>query len=154
LKRQQLPGGRDEKVGHVDDRGTGQADDQNAAVACPITGAPEWEQLDVESLCGTILVLGASDTGKSTLARHLCQALCHCGVRAAYVDGDLGRSTLGLPTTMTVVLEEGSGDERFPPQGARTTYLSELRRRGVTCCRCWLAATGSNSERWRYEPGR
>lgn len=85
--------------------------------------SPEWAQLDVEALCGTIMVLGASDTGKSTLARYLYQALCHCGVRAAYLDGDVGQSTLGLPTTMTVALGEGSGDERFPPRGARTTYF-------------------------------
>ena len=64
----------------------------------------QWTHLDVPSLRGTLMVIGASDTGKSTLARHLFQELCRVGVRAAYLDGDVGQSTIGLPTTMTVAL--------------------------------------------------
>jgi len=69
------------------------------------------------------MVIGASDTGKSTLARYLFQELCRCGVCTAYLDGDVGQSTLGLPTTMTVAMSSGPGDERLSPHGARATYF-------------------------------
>lgn len=75
------------------------------------------------SLRGTLMVIGASDTGKSTLARYLFQELGRAGLRAAYLDGDVGQSTLGLPTTMTVALSSGLGDERFDPHGPRATYF-------------------------------
>ena len=72
---------------------------------------------------GTLMVIGASDTGKSTLARYLFQELCRAGVRAAYLDGDVGQSTLSLPTTMTVALSSRPGGERFNPHGPRATYF-------------------------------
>ena len=77
----------------------------------------------MSSLRGTLMVVGASDTGKSTLARYLYQQLCRSGVYAAYLDGDVGQSTLGLPTTMTMALPSGPGDERFDPNGPRATYF-------------------------------
>ena len=69
------------------------------------------------------MVVGASDTGKTTLARYLFQRLCQEGVCAAYLDVDLGQSTLGLPTTLTVALAAEPGDDRFPPQGAGMLYF-------------------------------
>lgn len=69
------------------------------------------------------MVVGASDTGKTTLARHLFQELCRQGVCTAYLDVDLGQSTLGLPTTLTVALAAKPGDDRFPPQGAGMIYF-------------------------------
>jgi polynucleotide 5'-hydroxyl-kinase GRC3/NOL9 len=69
------------------------------------------------------MVVGASDTGKTTLARYLFQALCQQGVRAAFLDADVGQSTLGLPTTLTLSLASQPGDDRFPPQGARAVYF-------------------------------
>ena len=84
---------------------------------------PQWSHLEISSLRGTIMVIGASDTGKSTLARYLFQQLCRSGARPAYLDGDVGQSTLGLPTTMTVALAAEPGDDRFPPRGSRATYF-------------------------------
>jgi polynucleotide 5'-hydroxyl-kinase GRC3/NOL9 len=69
------------------------------------------------------MIIGASDTGKSTLARYLFQELARWGVWVAYLDGDMGQSTLGLPTTMTLALSSGPGDDRFPPQGQRCTFF-------------------------------
>lgn len=83
----------------------------------------QWERLSVEDLHGTVMVIGASDTGKSTLARHLFQRLCRRGIQAAYLDTDLGQSTLGLPTTLNVALGADRGDDSFPPQGPRTIYF-------------------------------
>lgn len=70
-----------------------------------------------------MMIVGASDTGKSTLARYLFQELCRRGLHAGYLDTDVGQSTLGLPTTLTLALATGRGDDRFPPQGARVTYF-------------------------------
>ena len=85
--------------------------------------APQWESLVAEDLRGTLMVLGASDTGKSTLARYLFQTLCRRGSRAAYLDADLGQSTLGLPATMNLGMASEPGDDRFPPQGVRISYF-------------------------------
>lgn len=69
------------------------------------------------------MIVGASDTGKSTLACYLFRELCRCGLHAGYLDADVGQSTLGLPTTLTLALATGPGDDRFPPQGAWVTYF-------------------------------
>jgi polynucleotide 5'-hydroxyl-kinase GRC3/NOL9 len=84
---------------------------------------PEWTRLSAESLRGTVMVVGASDTGKSTLARYLFQELCRQGVLAAYLDTDVGQSTLGLPTTLNLALDAASGDDRFPPLGSPVAYF-------------------------------
>jgi len=83
----------------------------------------QWTHLNVSGLRGTLMVIGASDTGKSTLARYLFQELCRAGLRVAYLDGDVGQSTLGLPATMALALSSGPGDERFNPHGPRVTYF-------------------------------
>ena len=83
----------------------------------------QWTRLNVEDLLGTVMIVGASDTGKSTLARYLFQELCRQGIRAAYLDADLGQSTLGLPTTLTLALMVERGDDRFPPQGAGAIFF-------------------------------
>jgi polynucleotide 5'-hydroxyl-kinase GRC3/NOL9 len=84
----------------------------------------QWEHLGMEDLRGTVMVVGASDTGKSTLARYLFRQSCRRGFRSAYLDADVGQSTLGLPTTLNVALSASPGDDRFPPQGARASYFA------------------------------
>ena len=80
-------------------------------------------RLGAEDLRGTVMVIGAPDTGKSTLAAHLYQDLCRGGRRAAYLDADMGQSILGLPTTLNLALAHEPGDPCFPPQGARAAYF-------------------------------
>jgi polynucleotide 5'-hydroxyl-kinase GRC3/NOL9 len=70
-----------------------------------------WATLDLERFTGTVLVLGASDRGKSTLARWLVGRLLAEHPRVGWLDGDLGQSTLGLPATMNLALLDG------PPEG-------------------------------------
>jgi polynucleotide 5'-hydroxyl-kinase GRC3/NOL9 len=84
---------------------------------------PSWKRLAIENLQGTVMIIGASDSGKSTVARYLYQELCRHGVRAAYLDADVGQSTLGLPTTLNAVLADEPGDGRFPPEGACASYF-------------------------------
>jgi polynucleotide 5'-hydroxyl-kinase GRC3/NOL9 len=61
-----------------------------------------WPQLPTADLTGVLLIVGAADTGKSTLARYLCDRLAAEGRCVAFLDGDPGQSTLGPPATMTV----------------------------------------------------
>ncbi|MHB8070073.1 MAG: Clp1/GlmU family protein [Desulfobaccales bacterium] len=71
---------------------------------------PEWEaaaRLFLEQ-GGVALVLGAPDTGKSTLSRFLVYKTFAAGLPTALVDLDLGQSHLGPPTTLGLGL--------FPPR--------------------------------------
>jgi polynucleotide 5'-hydroxyl-kinase GRC3/NOL9 len=77
---------------------------------------PAWEELEFTRLSGIVMVVGASDVGKSTFARYLFRRLCGSSVGVAYLDGDPGQSSLGPPTTMTVALAR-QGEETFPPRG-------------------------------------
>ncbi|MGI6207410.1 MAG: Clp1/GlmU family protein [Anaerolineae bacterium] len=51
---------------------------------------------------GTVLFVGASDTGKTTLAQAVLAELESKGRAVAYLDCDLGQTTVGPPTTMGV----------------------------------------------------
>lgn len=78
---------------------------------------PAWEELDLNRLRGILMVVGASDVGKSTFARYLFRRLSKIAGPVAYLDGDPGQSTLGPPSTMTLALNP-DGDDTFPPAGA------------------------------------
>jgi polynucleotide 5'-hydroxyl-kinase GRC3/NOL9 len=77
-----------------------------------------WENMEYSAIGGTTLVVGAADTGKTTLARYLYLRLCAHHERVAFVDGDIGQTTLGPPTMMTLALS-GPNDDGFPPVGPR-----------------------------------
>jgi polynucleotide 5'-kinase involved in rRNA processing len=44
---------------------------------------PEWEKIDLARLRGTLLVVGAPDVGKSTLARYIYRRLRTVSPRVA-----------------------------------------------------------------------
>lgn len=88
-----------------------------------IQTSPVWERLGDQDLQGTILIIGDSDTGKSTLARYLFQRLAQRGRLAAYLDLDVGQSSLGLPTTLNLGLAAGAGEDAFPPRGKRLAFF-------------------------------
>jgi polynucleotide 5'-hydroxyl-kinase GRC3/NOL9 len=77
-----------------------------------------WEDLTFSAMAGVVLVVGATDTGKTTFARYLYRRLGDYHERLAFVDGDVGQATLGPPTTMTAALNQ-PGDDHFPPSGSR-----------------------------------
>jgi polynucleotide 5'-hydroxyl-kinase GRC3/NOL9 len=84
-----------------------------------ITPEAGWEGLMEELLRrkGTVLVLGASDSGKSTLARYLIEGFLANGLRAAFVDSDIGQSSLGLPGTISMKVFDSPADlADFSPQ--------------------------------------
>jgi polynucleotide 5'-hydroxyl-kinase GRC3/NOL9 len=82
----------------------------------------KWERINPESLQGTIMVIGESDTGKTTFARYLFLQLCRCHNRVAFLDCDVGQSTLGLPTTINLILS-ASDPSAFPPEGEAFSYF-------------------------------
>jgi polynucleotide 5'-hydroxyl-kinase GRC3/NOL9 len=49
---------------------------------------------------GIVILLGATDTGKSTLANFLILNLCQQGLKVALVDADIGQSSLSPPATI------------------------------------------------------
>ena len=67
-----------------------------------VAGPEQWYVLlDVlERQKGIAIILGATDTGKSTLAKFLIFHLCKLGLKVALVDADIGQSFLGPPTTI------------------------------------------------------
>jgi polynucleotide 5'-hydroxyl-kinase GRC3/NOL9 len=67
-----------------------------------ISAPREWfGLLDVlERKKGLAILLGATDTGKSTLAQFLISHLCRRGLKVGLVDADIGQSFLGPPATI------------------------------------------------------
>jgi len=84
---------------------------------------PAWRRLDLTDVGGTLMILGDTDAGKTTFARYLFLALCRLGRRVAYLDGDVGQNTLGLPATMTAALCDPDGKPTFPPAGPHAVFF-------------------------------
>ena len=82
----------------------------------PIDVPDAWAQVPWETLRGVIMVVGAVDTGKTTLVRYIWQRLARKRL-PALVDADVGQSVLGPPTTQTLRLVAAEERERFPPRG-------------------------------------
>ena len=77
-----------------------------------ITAPKEWYvPLDIlEKERGIAIIIGATDTGKSTLAKFVIFNLCQRGLKVALVDADIGQSFLGPPTTMGLSLFKSDPD--------------------------------------------
>ncbi len=67
-----------------------------------ISAPKQWHALldVIKEEKGISILLGATDTGKSTLAQFLIFNLCRQGLKVALVDADIGQSFLGPPTTI------------------------------------------------------
>ena len=77
-----------------------------------ISAPKEWfGLLDVlEEEKGISILLGATDTGKSTLATFLISHLCQRGLKIGLVDTDIGQSSLGPPATISFALFKSHPD--------------------------------------------
>ena len=69
---------------------------------------PDWKRLASRIVMPNhrVLVLGASDAGKSTFCRYLIDYACAASLKVAFVDADVGQSQIGPPTTIGMKLFE------------------------------------------------
>ena len=65
---------------------------------------PDWRKLasQVVKPQQIVLVIGATDAGKSTFCRFLADVALAKGCKVACVDADIGQSQIGPPTTIGV----------------------------------------------------
>ena len=59
---------------------------------------------EVTASPGTVMIMGAPDTGKSTFAHFLVYKSMQQGLRTSFIDGDMGQSIVGPPTTLGMAL--------------------------------------------------
>jgi polynucleotide 5'-hydroxyl-kinase GRC3/NOL9 len=79
---------------------------------------------------GSVLILGASDTGKSTLAHFLLVQLCRKGSVVAFIDGDIGQSVLGPPTTIGLALFDSPPKQLEMVQPLASYFVGSTSPRG------------------------
>jgi len=91
----------------------------------------QWQALPLEGVSGVILVLGASDTGKSTFAHYLFERLSErLPGKAAFLDGDPGQSQLGPPGTLTIGFSIKSGKLGDPDPQSWRWFIGAVSPRG------------------------
>jgi polynucleotide 5'-hydroxyl-kinase GRC3/NOL9 len=75
----------------------------------------EWILLFKELQHGRIIfVLGGSDTGKTTFIRFLVNEFVRAQKKVAFLDSDIGQSSIGIPTTISSALISSTEDLRSP----------------------------------------
>ena len=101
--------------------------------------------LDAAAAARVALVLGATDTGKSTLVTRLAGALAEAGHAVGVVDADLGQSDVGPPTTV------GLGRVHGPIERLAQAELVALEFLGVTSpARCMRETAESTARLVRH----
>lgn len=65
---------------------------------------PKWDQIPSTDLNGILMIIGGSDTGKTTFARYLFKRLKieNPEKTILFLDGDPGQGIIGPPTTITL----------------------------------------------------
>lgn len=76
----------------------------------------EVPKIVVEERTGLVFILGAADTGKTTLLKLLAESFLGLGLRVGLVDADVGQSTIGPPTTIGMALAQDKPADFFWPQ--------------------------------------
>jgi len=80
---------------------------------------PAWEELAQNLLqhTGPIVLIGATNSGKSTLAHYLLRHFIENHLSIALVDTDIGQSSLGMPGTISMkVFKKPRDIEAFHPE--------------------------------------
>lgn len=59
----------------------------------------------------TVIIIGTTDSGKSTFCRYLIDFACMAGLKVGFVDTDVGQSQIGPPTTIGMKIYEPTENE-------------------------------------------
>lgn len=89
-----------------------------------------WKELHTKDLNGVVMVVGDTDTGKSTLAAHLYHELVSKGKSAALLDGDPGQGTLGPPATMNLTMSGRSESAQRKEKSPVAWFVGSTSPRG------------------------
>jgi len=87
-----------------------------------------WPVLEQQRLTGTVLIIGATDSGKSTLVCWLAERLLERHRIVGWLDGDIGQSTLGVPSTMNLALLDCAPEGL--PRVAKSFFVVAVSPRG------------------------
>jgi polynucleotide 5'-hydroxyl-kinase GRC3/NOL9 len=80
---------------------------------------------------GVVLLLGAADTGKTTFARQLLAAAIGAGKRTAFVDADIGESTVGPPTCVGLKWINDPADLDDLARADRLQFVGSIKTSGL-----------------------
>jgi polynucleotide 5'-hydroxyl-kinase GRC3/NOL9 len=89
---------------------------------------PGWKELtdSISRLRGVVVILGATDTGKTTLASYLCQELSK-GCKVAMISADIGQCAFGPPATLSMALLDkalaSTSSEVLPFRGMKASCM-------------------------------
>lgn len=88
-----------------------------------LSGRQPWERaFEKVGKARVTMVIGAADTGKTSLVASLADALNKSGRTCGIVDADMGQSTIGPPTTIGLG-GVYSADENLPPIDHKGIYF-------------------------------
>lgn len=118
-------------------------------IVMEIVPGPQWQALlsVITKLGrGAAMIMGTTDSGKSTLARYLITQLLAEGITVSLVDTDVGQTSLGLPGTISLKAFSSERDlANFAPDrmffvgavnpATRIPLIIRMAGRAVTECR-------------------
>ncbi len=90
----------------------------------------EWKKLDSFDLSRVIMIVGGTDVGKSTLAKHLYNKLIVQGRNVAYLDGDPGQGGFGPPTMMNLVVNTPINNISMRVEANKRWFVGSISPRG------------------------
>lgn len=73
----------------------------------------------------TVIVIGTTDSGKSTFCQYLIDSACMAGLRVGFVDTDVGQSQIGPPTTIGMKIYEHIENQTDEKPSGETQSVSQ-----------------------------
>ncbi len=86
---------------------------------------------DLVGVRGVVMLLGAPDTGKTSLALRLLRQAARSGRRAAYVDADVGQTTVGPPACVGLKWVESEDDLDRVGQADQLRFVGSVSPEGL-----------------------
>lgn len=80
---------------------------------------------------GVVMLIGAADTGKTTLGRYLARDALVAGRSVAFIDADVGATTVGPPACVGLKLLESSRDLQHLSEADELRFVGSVHPQGV-----------------------